>query len=270
MATRANSPFTRAPGYTKMIRMNRLVPFAFAALTAAAWPASGTAQNPSVVGVVRDSAGVPIALAEVTVMGKKVLTDSLGRFFVSHLLTDSVRVAVRRLGYDSVSFMLSSDDASKNSVDVVLRRLASTLETVDVEEMELRSKTALKGFDERKQRGLGVFVSRSDIEKRNTRLLSDVLRTQRGVIMSSGRYGLRTIRFTNYQSKNCVPLVWLDGQRAPELDIDAVSARDVEGVELYQSMSTTPAEFHRGNTGVECGTIVIWTKRPMLEAKPSR
>jgi len=139
--------------------------------------------------------------------------------------------------------MLSSDDASKNSVDVVLRRLASTLETVDVEEMELRSKTALKGFDERKQRGLGVFVSRSDIEKRNTRLLSDVLRTQRGVIMSSGRYGLRTIRFTNYQSKNCVPLVWLDGQRAPELDIDAVSARDVEGVELYQSMSTTPAEF---------------------------
>jgi len=263
-------PFTRVVGYPMMMVMKRIVPFAIAAVIGVAWPTTSAAQNPTVVGVVRDTAGAPIALAEVTVMGRKVLSDSLGRFFISYLLTDSVRVAVRRMGYDSVSFVLLSDDASKNSVDVVLRRLASTLQTVNVEEMELRSKTSLKGFDERKRKGLGVFVSRSDIEKRNTRLLSDVLRTQRGVIMTSGRYGLRTIRFTNYQGKNCVPLVWLDGQRAPELDIDAVSARDVEGVELYQSMSTTPAEFHRGNTRVECGTIVIWTKRPLLEVKPSR
>lgn len=238
----------------------------------AAWPTHAAAQNLSVVGVVRDSAGTPIPLAEVTVMGRKVLTDSLGRFFVTHTLTDStrasvrrmgIRVSVRRLGYDSASFTLSADDAAKNTVDVVLRRFAATLETVNVEEMELRAKTALRGFDERKQRGVGVFVGRREIESHNSRLLTDVLRQARGVVISKG-----LLRFAAYQSKACAPMLWLDGQQAPGLSLDAISATDVEGIELYQSLSTTPAEFHRGNQQIECGTVVIWTKRPILEVKP--
>lgn len=250
-----------------MKAMNRTGCIGLAAAALLALGPEGVAQTPSVVGVVRDSAGSPIASAEISVMGRRALSDSLGRFYLSHAQAERVLVSVRRLGYESVSFSLSATDAAKNSLDVVLRPLARALPTVNVSEMELRSRTALKGFDDRRERGLGVYVTRADIEKRNTRLLSDVLRQQRGVVLST-RSGVRSLRFSMHQAKNCLPMIWVDGQRAPGLDVDAVAATDVEGVELYRSLSSTPAEFHRGSQGAECGTIVIWTKRPILEVKP--
>jgi hypothetical protein len=246
-----------------MMEMTRPILFGCFVVAAALLPRAGAGQNLSVVGIVRDTAGIPVARAEVTVMGRTVFSDSLGRFFVSHTLTDSIRMSVRRMGYESSSFTLSADDAEKNTVDVVLRRFATTLEAVNVEAMEVRSKTALRGFDERRERGIGVFVGRKEIEGHNTRLLSDVLRQKRGVVMNKG-----VLRFVAYQSRNCTPMLWLDGQQAPGMSLDAVSATDVEGVELYQSLSTLPPEFHRGNQQIECGTIVLWTKRPILEAKP--
>ena len=258
-------PFTKGVGYAMMMEMTRPIVCGCFVVAAALFPRAGAAQNLSVVGIVRDTAGVPIALAEVTVMGRTVFSDSLGRFFVSHTLTDSIRLFVRRMGYESSSFTLSADDAEKNNVDVVLRRLATTLAAVTVQEMELLSTTGLRGYDERRQRGLGVFVTRQDIEKRHTRSLIDILRTQRGVIVS-GRS--RTLRFANYQRRNCTPEIWLDGQRTPGLEVESVSANDVEGVELYQSVASTPSEFHRGGASVECGTVVIWTKRGKPGVKP--
>lgn len=228
-----------------------------------AWSA-GDAQL-AVVGVVRDSAGAPIISAEVTIMGRKALSDSLGRFYVAHAAAEEIDVSVRRLGYESVSFTVSAADAASKAVDIVLRRLATALAAVEVEEMSPRAKSMLKGFDARREHGTGVYVTRADIEKRHTRYLVEILRQQRGVILSNVRGGGRVVRFSTHQSKNCLPLIWLDGQAAPGLDIDAVSATDVEGVELYQSMSTTPAEFHTTTQSVECGTIVIWTRRGGLE-----
>jgi hypothetical protein len=232
-------------------------------MAAALAPRSSAAQFLSVVGVVRDTAGTPIPLAEVTVANRRVLSDSLGRFFVSHALPDSVNIAVRRLGYESSTFTLSGKEAQQNSVDVVLRRLATTLDAVNVEALELRSKTGLRGFDERSTKGIGTFVGREKIEARNTRLLSDVLRQERGVIVTRGVF-----RFAMHQAKRCTPMVFVDGQQAPGLPVDAVPPSDVVGVELYQSLSTTPSEFQRPGRGPECGTVVIWTKKPLLEVKP--
>ena len=225
-------------------------------------PLTAAAQSKALVGVVRDSVGSPIPLAEISVSGRKVQTDSLGRFYMAHTLTDSLHVNVRRLGYESVQFALSADEADKNSLDVVLRRVAAGLDAVNVSEMELRATTFLRGFDERKAQGLGVFVGKEEIEKRNTRHLLDVLRTQRGVSVS-GRS--QTLKFAIHQSKNCTPMIFLDGQRAPGLELDAIDATDLEGVELYQTLSVTPPQFHKGNVGPDCGTIVIWTKRPKLD-----
>jgi hypothetical protein len=228
----------------------------------ASFDAGAQAQTPTIVGVVRDSAGLPIISAEVLVLGRKAVSDSLGRFYLSYPASDTLTVNVRRLGYESVSFALSSKDVADNSLDIVLRRVAAALDEVNVTAMEDRSRTSLRGYDDRRERGLGVFVTREEIEKRNTRLLTDVLRQARGVMIRGG-----TVRFATYQAKNCVPMLWLDGQAAPGLDLGAISATDVEGIELYQSISTTPAEFRRGNQQVECGTIVVWTKRPILEVK---
>ena len=219
------------------------------------------AQTLSVVGVVRDSAGAPVQSAEVSILGRRASSDSLGRFYLSLPQADSLSVQVRRLGYESLSFSVTAKDVTDNTLDVVLRRVAEALESVEVSAMSERAKTGLRGFDDRRATGVGVFVTRQEIEKRNATWLADVLRTARGVVMSRNHQ----LRFTNYQAKNCNPMVWMDGQQARGLSLDAVSAMDVEGVELYQSVSTTPPEFRRANQQTECGTIVIWTKRPRLE-----
>ena len=224
------------------------------------------AQTPTLVGVVRDSAGVPVQSAEVSVLGRKAISDSLGRFYLSLPAADSMTINVRRLGYESVSFSVTSKDIADNSLDVVLRRVATTLESVEVTAMEDRAKTSLRGYDERRSRGLGTFVTREEIEQRNTRQLTDVLRQARGVVVKG-----KQIMFSQYQNRNCQPMLWLDGQQVPGLPLEAISATDVEGVELYQSLSNTPPEFHRTQGGtIECGTIVVWTKRPMLEVKKKK
>jgi hypothetical protein len=220
------------------------------------------AQTPTVVGVIRDSAGVPIREAEILVLGRRAYSDSVGRFYLSIPAIDTMTISVRRLGFEGVSFAVSSKDIADNSLDVVLRKVATELAVVEVTGMEDRAKTSLRGYDERRTKGLGTFVTREEIEKRNTRLLTDVLRQSRGVVVRKG-----AIMFSAYQNKACAPMLWLDGQAAPGLSLDAVSATDVEGVELYQSMASTPPEFRRGNVQQECGTIVIWTKRPILEVK---
>ena len=244
------------------MRLSRLtvILLALAPIGARAW-----AQTPTIVGVVRDSAGVPIMSAEVLVLGRRAMSDSVGRFYLSIPSSDTMTVSIRRLGYESVSFAMSSKDIADNSLDVVLRRVAAQLAEVEVTGMSDRAKTSLRGYDERREKGLGTFVTREEIEKRNTRLITDVLRQSRGVMIKSGQ-----VRFATYQAKNCVPMLWLDGQQAPGLELSAISATDVEVIELYQSMSSTPAEFRRGNQQVECGTIVIWTKRPILEVKRPR
>ena len=59
----------------------------------------------------------------------------------------------------------------------------------------------------------------------------------------------------------CIPTLWIDGQRAPGMEIDAIPLNDIEGIELYNGLSTTPAEFWQGNTP-QCGTIVVWSRVP--------
>jgi hypothetical protein len=226
---------------------------------------SVAAQKPSVAGVVRDTAGRPIALAQVNVGAQSTRTDSIGYFYLSLSERDSITVDIRRMGYQPLTFTLSASEAIGNNLDVVLSIVPFALPELVVEDPGFRSMTPLAGFDERRTRGLGSYVTREDIVRRNTYRLSDVLRQQRGVMLTRTRDGRMTLQFVRGRGRRCEPLVWLDGQPAPGLEIDAVAATDVEGVELYQSMATTPQQFIPAGVLSNCGTVVIWTKRPIVK-----
>jgi hypothetical protein len=58
----------------------------------------------------------------------------------------------------------------------------------------------------------------------------------------------------------CVPLIWVDGQAAPGLEIDDILATDIHAIELYKGASTTPGQFVT-NGSAQCGTVVVWTRR---------
>jgi len=78
--------------------------------------------------------------------------------------------------------LLTANSKQWDTVVVELNRIAQNLPGMTVtSSAAARRALALKDFDERKARGLGLFVTRADILARNPSRLSDLLRDKRGV-----------------------------------------------------------------------------------------
>jgi hypothetical protein len=230
---------------------------------------AASAQTRSIVGVVKDTLGFPVYAAEVSVREASTRTDTLGRFYLAFGDGDSVTISVRRIGFERLSFTVAAAAAATQSIDVTIRQVVQSLPTVEVDEPELRSRTMMEGFDYRKSRGNGVFLTRDDIAKRGSMELSNVLRGERGILIQRGRGGRASLRFAQWRGKGgCEVAFWVDGRQVRNLDIDDIPARDVEGIELYDGPSSTPGEFVRGPF-INCGTVVIWTRVPMLQRAPA-
>jgi outer membrane receptor for monomeric catechols len=112
---------------------------------------------------------------------------------------------------------------------------------------------------------MGVYFTRADILARRASRPSDMLRSTPGVTFVRTRSG-QGIRFISSagQRRECVPMIWVDGQRAPGLELDDLPVNDIEGIELYQGPSTTPMQFSQALSVTTCGTIVVWSRPPGL------
>ena len=246
-----------------MMHRGRLSVLGIVAVAAVATGAG--AQTRLLAGVVKDSVGFPVYAAAVTIGPETVRTDSVGTFVISLPRQDSIVVHVRRLGYEAVTFELATSEAAGNTIEIVLNSLAQKLRAVDVEEMEMRSQTILRNFDERRRTGLGVYLTRDYIDQRNTSQMVDLLRGQRGVVVERGG----SVRFARHQGRACAPDVYIDGQYLPGFDIRSVTPQDVEGVEVYSGLSQLPAEFIRPGQ-FSCGAIVFWSRRPIVEQSKTK
>ena len=240
-----------------MMHRGRCSPLGIIAFLALA--GSAQAQTRLLSGVVKDSLGVPIYSAAIAIGADVVRTDSSGTFVVSLPRTDSVTIHVRRIGFEQVTFALSVDEAIGNRIEVVLNAIAQNLSAVEVQELEFRAMTILRNFDERRKTGLGVYITREDIERRNTHDVVELLRGQRGVTVDRGG----DVRFVRQASRACTPDVYVDGQFTPGLPLTTVLAQDVEGIEVYSGISQLPAEFMRPGK-FNCGAIVLWSRRPIV------
>jgi hypothetical protein len=69
-----------------------------------------------------------------------------------------------------------------------------------------------------------------------------------------------TLRFS--RRADCPPAYFLDGLFMSNFNIDDVSPRDVEGVELYAGFAGLPQEFAKQMGVQACGVVVIWTRIP--------
>lgn len=230
-----------------------------------AFAGDGLAQTRLLAGVVKDSLGTPIVAAAVTAGAEGTRTDSAGTFVLVLPRTDSVTVAIRRLGYEQVIFSLSVDEAEGNTIEVVLNQIAQSLNPVAVEAIEARAMTLLRNFDERRSMGLGQFIVREQIEQRNASQVAQLLQNQRGIIVYPTLSGFTPIKFSRYQSRDCQPAIFVDGQHAPGIDINTVHPADLEGVEMYSTLGTVPTDFGRLSDNRFCGVIALWTKRPLVE-----
>jgi outer membrane receptor for monomeric catechols len=119
----------------------------------------------------------------------------------------------------------------------------------------------LAGFEARRREGIGYFVTREQIQKRDPRLLSDMLRMIPGTILTAGETGRMTLRFTR-SARNCPPQFYVDGIQATGFSIDDMAPGDVEGVEIFAGVTGVPPEYNRTRSTSNCGTVLIWTRIP--------
>jgi hypothetical protein len=229
--------------------------------------ARADAQTGTLRGVVTDSAGKPLAEADVAIVALHQLarSDAQGHFVFAKLPFGAVEVSVRRLGYLPQKIEANVSEGMEFSYSIALAPQPEILEAVRVSAAEKRRHLNVEEFYERRARGVGQYVTRGEILKMRVSQPSDVLRQTPGVQLVRVGSG-HGIRFTKVSSMRrggaqCAPTIWVDGQRADGLEIDDISLNDIEGIELYNGNSTTPAQFWRGNTN-QCGTVVVWTRIP--------
>ena len=219
-------------------------------------------------GLVKDSTGVPVVGAQVTVGGTTLMaeTDERGVFLLAKASPGETSIRVRRIGYKPDTVRVSVLAGETHDVTIVLARVAVELEPLVV--YGRKNVTGrLAGFYDRLGRGMGHFLTREQIEKRNPMNMTDLFRMIPGARVETRGLGNQAVRFRGARNP---PLVWLDGTPlyAGEFDLDSVDPRSFEGIEIYSGPASVPAEF-LGNRIMSStgGTIVLWTRQGELRPK---
>lgn len=218
------------------------------------------------VGYVRDAKGGPIEGVTVEVHGQKVLTDLRGAFALLTKQLDTASISIKRVGFEPIDAFITTRNGMWDTVVVQLESSINTLAEVTVIDEYSTRAGGIRGFEERRRLKLGQYLTRADIVERGEQKLSEVLRTRKGVQVVRGR--VRFAAFSGSRGGQCQPNVYLDGARAPGMEVDEILASTVQAIELYPYMSTLPIEFQTvGAQTTPCGTIVIWTRVPNSKSK---
>jgi hypothetical protein len=206
-----------------------------------------------------DGAAVPDAEITITT-GRadslRLRSDTAGRFVVTGLSASTATVRVRRLGFQpkSVDVALHSEPGAAPII-IVLEPNPAELGTVKIREIAAEPDARLREFYARRaSNSFGRYIEGADIEKRRPQFISEMMRSVPGVTLSaSGRVG-NTLRI-----RGCAPLVWVDGVRVPNSQIDeVVTPSDVAALEVYSSFAGIPAQYF--DRTATCGTILVWSR----------
>ncbi|MEO7648372.1 MAG: TonB-dependent receptor plug domain-containing protein [Gemmatimonadaceae bacterium] len=223
-------------------------------------PIVATAQG-GVRGVVADSLGGAISGAQVVIQGSGAvaITDAAGTFRFQRVSGGNVVLNVRRLGYRPGSVAVQHA-ATETTVEVRLVAVAEVLPTVEVRRRGEVYDARLAGYNARRARRVGHFITREQLDRHDSPRFADVLRSIPGVVVRPlrGSGGGRTISIRG----NCSPLVFLDGFPAASgpLDLDMIDLASVEGIEVYAGVATVPIEFTSVSGTERCGVIAIWSR----------
>ncbi|HKK27325.1 MAG TPA: carboxypeptidase-like regulatory domain-containing protein [Gemmatimonadota bacterium] len=204
--------------------------------------------------------------ARILVPGTRLgaVSDSTGRFRIAGLPSGDRPFEVRRIGFApatgtihlaggatvDATFVLEDTVVQVEGIRVTVRRALSAASDRKLERV---------GYYRRRTRGLGHFLGPADVERRvaESQAASDVLRNIPGLSVSRMVLGRARIELTR-GTGSCQPVLFLDGKKAPELEIDDLNRFDLLAVEVYRGASEIPLEFSSAKSG--CGIVLLWTK----------
>lgn len=208
----------------------------------------------------------PVPRAEVELLvdenrsGIRTETDSAGFFQLRAPEAGTFRLGVEHpayLSYQSEPFEIGADEAVV--LEVRLGRNVIPLEPLIV---TARINSTLADFHSRRTRGgFATFLTREEVEARAAGRTTDLLRGLPGIRIDFQRWGVGPAIEMQGGFGSCEPTIFIDGVEAPQSTSnslnDFLSPDRIEGVEVYTSHATVPAQFRSGM----CGVILFWTRR---------
>jgi len=204
------------------------------------------------------SAGHPVHGALISVAGDSIraAADSLGRFRLVVSRRPALTVAVRAIGY-SPRELTTPVGASVDSVGIIVELVPAPQPLPDlvVDDPGAPTRPRLAGFEERRRKGFGVFITEDVLVRSQALNTADLLRNIPGISLSFAGDGTR-VHFARCGERVGV---WIDGVRIRgdhNAALRAVHPRDIVGLEVYRGVAQLPAEFLDDN----CAAIAIWTK----------
>jgi hypothetical protein len=211
-----------------------------------------------------DEEGESVALA---------VSDSSGLFLLRAPSPGRYSVSAEALGYFSTSDgPLDFTSGQELQALFHLQPNPLVLDSLHVSAEPRNRWLELSGFFYRKEHSGGFFVEREEIEERDPRNLTDLLRVGSGFrVVSSGGAGssfgntVVSRRFVSFQQPSglCVPAFYLDGFRVgtPGREVldDIADPEDVEAIEAYAGVTQIPSQWRDSHSA--CGVVVIWTRR---------
>lgn len=184
-----------------------------------------------------------------------------GQFLFEEVLPGLYRLEVNLLGYLALQDTLAVEAGSELELTLPLSVSPIRLEPIVVISRR-RPVGPLVGFETRRLRSGGFFLTREQIEASGAFEFSDLLRRAPGIRMEPNPPYKDRVYFRG----GCVPDLWVDGTLAGTTpDIDSFLRPEiVEAVEVYQG-AELPIEFGSNL----CGAIVVWTRRGRSTTGPS-
>ena len=232
-------------------------------------------------GTVRTSTGAPLRGVEVWIDGTsfRVVTSDAGEFRFDGLPIGRATVKARRAGFKPASRRVTLRPGTATEVLITLAGTPLALEKVVVT-TQLDSTVRLREFWERRNRGLGVFITRGEIERRRAQHSSDLFRGVTGIQVITGggsstklvttRRAASPARLRTTPGAECPMQYYVDGifMSAEMFSIDELAPDMIEAIEIFRGPSEVPAQFKQ--TDVDCGLVLIWTREPPKPAKRER
>jgi hypothetical protein len=219
------------------------------------------AQRPtsSISGVVLNrQSRTPIegALVRLRWTGRSVAVDSAGRFELRGLAPGTGLLQIRAIGYQIGSWAVNlaensvlADTFELDPVPIVLTPLLVPTNPVD----DWRSP---EGFEQRRRKGGGYFITGEQIKQQAPLTLVEVLRTVPGILTSCSHF--RCAAVMQRSTPPCSPEYFLDGFPATIATGPDFPIQSIRGIEVYGDEFSTPIEFQR--FGLHCGVIALWTE----------
>lgn len=246
--------------------MNLRVPLfaALSALTVPLTPVLSQQKTAAISGVVTAvGTGEPLLGVQVILTGTKLwtLTNADGIFHLRGLPPGRHIVEVKHPNRAPLAFPVNLQPDQTIELAVRLETSTVPLPELVVEGEEPPPPAKMTGFYARRGSGQGHFITRADIEKRQPRVLTDMLRSVPGlrITCDGGVCRARSFSETRRFMGPCPIQYFLDG--LPFLgDVDELTPDQVEGIEIYRGSASIPPEFNTGTA--MCGVIAMWSRVP--------